>query len=182
MKLHEISIKEATAHELTQVLSVEREAFNAEDEAMLVKDLLTDPTAQPVLSLLAYDDAKAVGHILFTKAQLETQPEINAYLLAPLAVIPKYQKKGIGKLLINKGFELLANKGVQLVFVLGHEAYYPKLGFLPNAGLHGFKAPYPIAPKNADAWMVKYLAENLIFLKDKIVCAAAISKPEYWVE
>ena len=85
-------------------------------------------------------------------------------------------------MLINEGFKLLAEKGAQLVFVLGHTEYYPKLGFLPNAGLLGFEPPYPIAPKNAAAWMVKYLEEDLKLLNDKVTCAKAISRPEYWVE
>ncbi len=182
MKLQEIRIKKAFESELTEVLNVERQAFDSEEEANLVAALLDDPTAQPVLSLLAYDGNKAIGHILFTKAKLEIQPDILTYLLAPLAVIPEYQRKGIGKMLINEGFKLLAEQDVQLVFVLGHTEYYPKLGFLPNAGMLGFEAPYPITPKNAAAWMVKYLEEDLKLLKDKVVCAEAISKPEYWVE
>ena len=68
MKLQEIRIKKAFESELTEVLNVECQAFDSEEEANLVAALLDDPTAQPVLSLLAYDGNKAIGHILFTKA------------------------------------------------------------------------------------------------------------------
>jgi len=47
-------IREASASDLSDVLSVETEAFGRDEEALLVSELLADPSAKPVLSLLAY--------------------------------------------------------------------------------------------------------------------------------
>ena len=61
-------IREALDSDLNDVLSVESLAFGQEQEAKLVRDLVSDPSAKPILSLLAFKDNVAVGHILFTTA------------------------------------------------------------------------------------------------------------------
>ena len=154
-------IQEATPADLTDVLFVEREAFGKEKEADLTRDLLADPTAKPLLSLLAYVENQPAGHILFTKAVILEAPTVRVSLLAPLAIVPKFQRQGIGGALIKKGLELLSKQGVDLVFVLGHPTYYPRYGFTP-AGRLGFEAPYPITEKDANAWMVQALRPNIV--------------------
>ncbi len=145
-----MQIRKASETDLETALTVERAAFGTEEEAALVHGLLADPSAQPALSLLAFEDHRAVGHILFTRAGVEGHPHLNASILAPLAVIPEFQKQGIGGALIRQGLQALAATGIDLVFVLGHPDYYPRHGFEP-AGRRGFQAPYPIPPQNADA-------------------------------
>ena len=176
-------IREATDAELDAVLAVEKEAFGSNEEANLVKDLVDDPSAKPLCSLLAFSDDRAVGHILFTAAHLDGPcSDTSASLLAPLAVIPEFQKLGIGGLLIQRGLEHLVNTGTDLVFVLGHPEYYPRYGFVP-AGIRGFNAPYPILEKNADAWMVQELRPGVIERASGTVrCAKMLDKPEYWRE
>ena len=173
-------IREALESDLEDVLAVERVAFGSDDEADLVRDLLGDDTARPYLSLLALENDQAVGHILFTKVRLEPDVPITASILAPLAVIPEMQNRGIGTQLSQVGLEMLAEAGVDLVFVLGHPNYYPRFGFTP-AGVHGFAAPYPIPEDHAPAWMVTELkpgvmAEN----RGKVICADMLHKPEHW--
>ncbi|MCL5876867.1 MAG: GNAT family N-acetyltransferase [Candidatus Bathyarchaeota archaeon] len=72
----------------------------------MTRDLLVDPSAKPLLSLLAFIDGQPVGHILFSKATIVGAPNIKASFLAPLAVIPKFQKQEVGGSLIKKGLEL----------------------------------------------------------------------------
>lgn len=176
-----ITIREALASELADVLMVERLAFGQDDEARLVEALLEDPSAQPALSLLAFKHSQPVGHILFTKVYIAGS-EHTAALLAPLAVVPDAQKQGIGGQLIDHGLQKLSQSGVGLVFVLGYPNYYSRSGFKP-AGALGFEAPYPIPDKHADAWMVRSLQPNIIgSIKGKVVCADALNKPEYWRE
>ena len=177
-----ITIREASLADIETVLSVIRAAFDADEEAQLVSDLLSDKSAEPVLSLLALQDNKAVGHILFTGARSEPELPASMSILAPLAVAPHAQHKGIGGKLVKHGCQLLSQTGTDVVFVLGHPAYYPRFGFKP-AGVLGFDAPYPIPEKNADAWMVKFLREDSgAVLRGKIVCADTLQKPEYWRE
>ncbi|MEM9163741.1 MAG: N-acetyltransferase [Cyanobacteria bacterium P01_F01_bin.4] len=178
-----VKIRAALESDLDDVLFVEQAAFGHDDEAELVRALLEDPSAQPVLSLLAFQDDLAVGHILFTTAHLTSpQTTISIALLAPLAVVPDAQQQGIGGQLIERGLQLLSTSGIDLVFVLGHPDYYPRHGFQP-AGQLGFEAPYPIPAEHADAWMVQALRPDVIgTISGKVVCADALNKPEYWRE
>lgn len=176
-------IRETNDADLNDILFVEREAFNSNKEADLTKDMLADPSAKPLLSLIAYMEDQPAGHILFTKAHLSNTPrKVAVSILAPLAVIPKFQKQGIGGALVKKGLELLSKSGVDLVFVVGHPEYYPQHGFTP-AGKLGFEAPYPIPEKNANAWMVQALRPDVIgSVSGKVICCDVLNKPEFWRE
>ena len=178
-----MKIREATDSDLNDVLSVEKEAFGYDKESNLVKDLLSDPSASPLYSLLAFNDDRAVGHVLFTSARLEdTQNGVSISILAPLAVIPDFQKRGVGGKLIERGLQHLADSGVDLVLVLGHPDYYPRYGFKP-AGVQGFEAPYPIPEEHANAWMVQELHTGVIgSVSGKVRCADMLNKPEHWRE
>ena len=176
-------IQEAAETNLNDVLLIESLAFGHEKEAKLVRDLLDDPSAKPLLSLLAFKNNRAVGHILFTKARLSgPQYTVSIVILAPLAIVPDAQKQGIGGKLIEHGLESLSNSRIDLVFVLGHPEYYPRYGFKP-AGRLGFEAPYPIHDEHANAWMVQALKSDVIgTVSGKVVCADALNKPEHWRE
>jgi len=176
-------IRETKNADLKDILFIEREAFNSNKEADLTKDMLADPSANPLLSLIAYIEDQPAGHILFTTGHLLNTPrKIPISFLAPLAVIPKFQRQGIGGSLIKKGLQLLSKSGVELVFVLGHPEYYPRHGFTP-AGKLGFETPYPIPEKHANAWMVQALRPGIIgSVSGQVVCCDALSKPELWRE
>ncbi|MCL4696850.1 MAG: N-acetyltransferase [Burkholderiaceae bacterium] len=174
-------IVEASATDSDAVLSIERAAFARDDEAALVADLLRDPTAQPSLSLLAFLEDKPVGHVLFTRVVLAgASHPAPAAILAPLAVVPEYQRRGVGRALIEQGASLLAASGVQLLFVLGDPAYYARSGFVP-AVPSGLRAPYPIVPE--EAWRVRALAADVLgSVSGVVACAESLAKPEYWRE
>jgi putative acetyltransferase len=150
-----MKIRPALLDDRATVLAIEAAAFGRLDEAKLVADLLDDPTAQPVISPLAEVDGVAVGHVPFTAARVvEDDAVVPASLLAPLAVAPEAQRRGVGLALILAGVDALAALDVGLIFVLGHIDYYPRAGFrlaLP----FGLRAPYAIDPAVADAWMVR---------------------------
>lgn len=166
--------------------AVHLSAFGAEqgpEVAELVTALLADETARPVLSLVAEGDGLAIGHILFTQARLQPgRGTVSVRILAPLGVSSDRQRQGIGGALIAQGLEQLAESGVDLVFVLGHPAYYPKHGFRP-AGALGFAAPYPIPAEHADAWMVRELRAGAVgAVTGTIQCAVAMDEPRHWRE
>lgn len=178
-------IRETQIHDFNEIMDVEKSAFGYVKEANLVADLLSDPSAEPLLSLLAFHNNSAVAHILFTKARFAEQnsPQPLMHILAPLAVKPDYQKQGIGGMLIAEGLKILRENGSELVFVLGHKEYYPRHGFIPDAGGLGFSAPYPIPAKHAEYWMVQPLTPSGLEVgKGKILCANALQKPEHWRE
>ena len=178
-----LKIVEATDDDLEDILQINRAAFGQDDEAVLVRNLVVDPSAKPLLSLIAKYERRTVGHILYTKVFVSGHPGISTYLLAPMSVLPEFQCIGIGGRLIQTGNKMLQEMGVQLVFVLGHPTYYPKYGFINDAAAHGFFAPYPIEDKNANAWMYQTLSpEPIKNVGGKVLCCDALDKPEYWVE
>jgi putative acetyltransferase len=175
-----MQISEASSTDTKSVLLVENEAFGEPSVADLVSELIGDPTARPVLSLLAREGDDAVGHIMFTSARLDGAPTVSASILAPLAVVPGFQRRGVGARLIEVSVERLAASGVELLFVLGHPEYYPRHGFVPAIPL-GLLAPYPIHPE--EAWMVRALRPGLLGeVQGTVRCADAMNRPEHWRE
>lgn len=176
-----IKIRESNNSDSEKIYFINNLAFGKKEGkeiVKLVKNLLTDPTAKPLLSLIAFEKNEPVGHILFTNATISSKNNISAMILAPLAVLPDFQKKGIGKKLIKTGLKKLSKTGVEVVFVLGHPNYYPKCGFTPADD--EIKAPYPIPEKNKNAWMIKKLKQ--INISGKVICANALKKEKYWRE
>lgn len=126
-------------------------------EQHLVARLRKSDEFIPELSLVAKDDDKIVGHILFTKMLIRNdENESEALALAPLAVLPEYQNKGVGSTLINEGNKIAKDLGFKAVIVLGHDKYYPKFGF-KKASDYGIQAPFPVPDS---AFMALELAEN----------------------
>lgn len=181
-----VHIRPGTESDAPAIREVVLRAFDRSERdevAGLVSDLLADPTAQPVESLVAEtEDGRLVGHVLFTSVQLiGAGHPVRAAILAPLAVHPNYQGRGIGGRLVMSGLDRLREAGVELVFVLGHPGYYPRFGFRP-AGMFGLQAPYPIPAENAEAWMVCHLKGDPAALKGRVKCADALNRPELWQE
>ncbi len=178
-----VEIRESGDSDLQDVLSVERKAFGRDSEAELVKALLDDDSAKPILSLLAFKNNHTVGHILFTTARLiGSRNNASIVILAPLAVIPDAQNQGIGGRLIKAGLRQLSESDVDLVFVLGHPKYYSRHGFSP-AGCLGFEATHPIPDEQADAWMVQALRPEIIgSVSGKVICSDELSRTEHWRE
>lgn len=179
-------IRESTDSDKMGIVNVHVEAFGTEEGpkvASLVNHLLIDKSAKPLLSLVAVANESIIGHILFTKASIpKATKSVSVQILAPLAVHPDSQGKGIGEQLIKNGLSELKKMGVELVFVLGHPGYYPRSGFV-QAGELGFKTPFPIPEENAGAWMVQELCTGIIGkVKGKIKCSDVLNQPEHWRE
>lgn len=142
-------IRQEKAEDYEAVYHVVQEAFqNAEhtdgNEHHLVTALRKSKSFIPELSLVALEDQRVVGHILFTKAVVNG---VEVLALAPLAVLPEYQNRGIGLSLIEEGHRIARRLGYGYSVVLGHPQYYPKAGYLP-ASRYGIRAPFPVADEN----------------------------------
>ena len=176
-------IRPATKEDCAAVAAVETAAFPTPAEAELVAALLEDPTAQPVVSLLAEADGKPIGHILFTSATVVSDgTSVPASILAPLAVVPEAQRRGVGRALIDAGMDALTSLDIGLAFVLGHIDYYPRAGFRPALPL-GLRAPYEIDPAVANAWMVREARPGLLgAVQGTVRCADTLMHPELWHE
>lgn len=105
----------------------------------------------PELSLVAEVDGQIVGHIMFTKAKVENN---TVLVLAPLSVLPEYQKRGIGTALIKEGHRIAGELGYEYSIVLGSEKYYPRIGYLP-AEKFGISPSFKVPSENFMAYRLK---------------------------
>jgi len=137
-----ISIRRVQPSDLPSVLEVHRQAFPSPGETRLVELLHAHDKA--VISLLAEQDRQVMGHILFSPLSFDPpQPQLNAVGLAPLAVLPTYQKQGIGSRLARAGILACRKAGYQAIVVLGDPAYYHRFGF-QRAGDFGLGNEYQV--------------------------------------
>jgi len=100
-------------------------AFGQEDEARIIRQLEADEDV--IIQLVAEMDGHIVGHILFYS--LGVRGRLGCAGLGPMSVDPWVQKEGVGRQLVMQGLTMLREAGCPIVFVLGHEGYYPKFGF-----------------------------------------------------
>jgi putative acetyltransferase len=137
------------------VRAVNEAAFGRPDEADLVDSLRTEGSL--IVSLVAEREREIVGHILFSRMFIDTaNGSIAAVALAPMAVLPRYQRQGIGGRLVAGGLELLREQGERIVIVLGHRRYYPRFGFSVEKA-RPLESPFP-----PDAYMAMELAPHAL--------------------
>ena len=101
----------------------------------------------PELCLVAFLDGSVVGHIAFSRARLASGPQVLA--LAPMAVLPQYQRRGAGSALVSEALRRAAKMRFPLVVVVGHAEYYPRFGF-ESADALDIKAPFDVP---TETWM-----------------------------
>ena len=88
---------------------------------------------------------------MFTTAKVNAEAVI---VLAPLSVLPEYQKQGVGTALIKEGHRIAAKLGYPYSIVLGSEKYYPKAGYQP-AQRFGIRASFDVPSENFMAYKLK---------------------------
>lgn len=116
------------------------------DEHNLVERLRRDPAYLPNLALVALEGDQVVGHCMLTRLPIEGSSH-SVLSLAPVAVLPAYQGKGIGSQLIRAAISQATQDGFDGIVVLGHAAYYPRFGFEPASSYCIF-SPFPVANDN----------------------------------
>lgn len=142
-----IPIRVEEPGDLPAIAQVHTRAFGRDDEARLVDALRGTPAFIPDLSLLAAEGTEVVGHILFSRIAIGAGGSVTKALsLAPLAVLPERQSRGIGSALVERGLAECRRLGHRVVVVLGHPTYYPRFGFTPAAP-RGIHAPFPVRPE-----------------------------------
>lgn len=121
-----IEIREERPADVDAIRRVNRAAFEQEQEGDLVDALRRGGAA--MLSLVAVADGEVVGHVLYSPASIGMP---SGAALAPMAVLPDFQRQGIGTRLVETGNRMLKDSGCPFVIVVGHPHYYPRFGFVP---------------------------------------------------
>jgi len=140
-------IRPETPGDAAAVRDVHERAFEQAAEADLVDTLRRD--AHPAISLVAEVDGQVIGHIFFSPVEIEhvdatPDDRILAVMgLAPMAVRPAFQQRGVGTALVRQGLRSCREAGVHAVVVLGHPSYYPRFGFTP-AAQYGLWSEYDV--------------------------------------
>lgn len=149
MKTHDeiggkaLILREETAADLSAIATVNQAAFGRPEEALLVDALRVAGVL--TLSLVALADDEVVGHIAFSPVTIAVaRGSVAAIGLAPMAVAPAWQRRGVGARLIGEGLDRLRTASHRVVVVLGHPGYYPRFGFAP-ASRFGLRWEQPAA-------------------------------------
>lgn len=136
------TIRAEKAEDIRAVRRVNELAFGRPNEAALVDALRA--TSDPQVSLVAVERGQVVGHIFFSPVSIESEGSSTSALgLAPMAVLPEYQKRGVGSRLVREGLRACRRTGCRVVVVLGHPEYYPRFGFVP-ASRKGLRSEYAV--------------------------------------
>ena len=146
-----MELREELPDDKESVREIHLRAFG--DHGLVVADLADTLretiTPKDGLSLVAGHDGQIVGHVMFTRSLLDAPRRlVEVHVLSPLAVMPGYQKRGIGSALVRKGLKALARRAVPLVFLEGDPGYYSRFGFAPGRDL-GFRKPSLRIPDGA---------------------------------
>ena len=176
-----MNIRLAQETDLDSILKVIETAFSDEENKLimnLVVELSEETTSPSIKSLVAEVDNQIIGYVSFSSIFLKSDSSISGYILAPLAVVPKHQKKWIGSNLIKSGIDILTENGVGVVLVYGDPDYYGRFGFKAEIGL-SFVPPYSL--QYPFGWTGMMLNETSIPEQPiHFDCVAALSKPELW--
>ncbi|MPZ96372.1 MAG: GNAT family N-acetyltransferase [Propionibacteriales bacterium] len=138
-----MDLRDERFEEWTAVRALHQSAFGDHGQVVtrLVDDLREAVTADSGLSLVAEDAGEIVGHVMFTRALLDTPRRlVEVQVLSPVSVLPARQATGIGSALIRAGLQVMAERSVPVVFLEGDPGFYSRLGFAA-AGEQGFRKP-----------------------------------------
>jgi len=135
-----IDIRNESPDDAPAIREVHEQAFSGPAEASLVHSLRQH--GKVAVSLVAEDEGTVVGHVLFTPVTIDPfHRGFQGVGMAPLAVLPPYQHRGIGSHLVHAGLDACRKLGFKLAVVLGDPDFYPRFGF-HRALVHGLDNEY----------------------------------------
>ncbi len=155
-----VKIRQAQPNDDAVIREIITAAFSASElghngEADLVQQLCE--RCAEAISLVAEVDGCPVGHVLFTPVIIDANPRHLGMGLAPLSVLPRFQRQGVGSELTRRGLEIVRQEQIPFVVVLGHPDYYRRFGFEP-ASTYSVRARFDLPE---ELFMIKILADGI---------------------
>ncbi len=152
-------IRYETPVDVSAITRVNELAFGRPEEGRLVEKLRATPEFDARLSLVAEAEGEIVGHALFFPLTIQAEESQYPSLgLGPVAVLPDFQKQGIGSALIEAGLQTAKTMGYNASIVLGHPDYYPRFGYQP-ASRWGIRCQWDVP---AEVFMALELNEGAL--------------------
>ncbi len=168
-----ITIRKEQSGDEDQIRNLNARAFGRAAEGEIVDALRR--ACPEYVSLVAVDGDTVLGHVLFTPATIESaEKTLRGMHLAPLAVLPEFQRRGIGSRLTRSGLDEMRKAGHPFVILYGHAAYYPQFGFV-RASRYAITSEYDGVPD--EAFMILVLRGGEAALKG--VSGTARIRPEF---
>ena len=166
-----MNIRKEEPKDYTEIYTLVKAAFDSAEHADgneqdMVNALRKGDSYIRELSLVAEENGKIVGNIMFMIANLGAE---TVLALAPLSVLPEYQRKGVGTELIKEGHRIAQRLGYGCSVVLGSEKYYSRFGYAPAAAF-GIIPPFDVPDEN---FMVYKIRENTPCIRGVIEYAEA---------
>ncbi len=113
------------------------------DESELVEKIREDKTYKKRLEVVAENNNQIVGHGLLSEIKVVNGKQNHVGLcLAPLSVLPSFQKSGVGTAIINELDNRAIRLGYRFVSVTGWPDYYSKFKYKKGKQL-SYSAPIP---------------------------------------
>lgn len=130
-------VRPETDNDRPRIHEVVATAFGKEAEAVLVERLWADERVyRPGLSLVAETPGDGiVGHVMVTTVWFDEEGGREVASLAPLAVAPSHQRRGVGTALLHAVCAVCDDRGEPLVVLQGDPKYYSRVGFETSAPL-----------------------------------------------
>lgn len=142
----------------------------------LAENLLEKTAERDLYGFLAEDDGQILGAIFWSRLTFEA--DLDAFLLAPVAVHSDHQGQGIGQALIKHGLSELQQDGVSVVLTYGDPRFYGKVGFHAISP-ERIQAPFPLS--QPEGWLGQSLVDQAIeTVSGACTCVAALNDPAYW--
>jgi len=146
--------------------------------AGLAVTLLSHATTPRSIHLVALEDGVPAGHVAFTPVWRARDHRTAGYILAPLAVAPTSQRRGIGAALVGAGLEEIQTRGDAAVFVYGDPDYYGRFGFR-HALAEAYRPPQPL--QYPAGWQALLLGAGTPPASPvDLTCVEPLHAPELW--
>ena len=152
-----LTIRPETQEDETPIHYVNQEAFGRNQEADLVNKLRKRGVL--TVSLVAVQKTAVVGHIAFSPVEITSEKSsFEALTLAPVAILPAHQNKGIGSQLVIAGLDECRRLGHEIIVLAGHPNYYPRFGFV-RGSTKGIECEFRVPD---EAWMIAELKQGAL--------------------